>query len=106
MAEILVTLRPSARPGGYQPGDVVIVWPDGHPWGVEERNTDKFAILRAPGLSPAELEAQVRSRYGVGLCDAPQTEATPRPRRRALRVRVGARSGQHVEDLLGLVEPT
>ena len=40
--------------------DVVLVMPDGHKWGREERNPEKFRILKVPGLSVEEAREYAR----------------------------------------------
>lgn len=57
MAEILIKAISAVNPdpakdlrGSYKRGDPVVVMPDGHQWGTEER-LPKFVVVRITGLS-------------------------------------------------------
>lgn len=63
MAELLIKATDATHPdpqtdrsGCYKRGDVVAVMPDGHSWGPEELNREKFYLIRLPGVSPEALE--------------------------------------------------
>jgi len=57
MAELLITAAdnthfdPAVNSRLFKKGDVVTAMPDGHQWGREERNPEKFAIIRVPDLA-------------------------------------------------------
>lgn len=60
VAEILIKaaevphFNPNAiHPGWYRPGDPVVVFEDGHPWGAEERRPT-FYVFKMPGV-PVEV---------------------------------------------------
>jgi hypothetical protein len=60
MAEVLTCRNRAPAPPGKEDGwwkdeDPVVVMPDGHPWGTEERNLAKFDIVKFPGLSVEAL---------------------------------------------------
>ena len=96
MAELLVNLRSvthwnveKQKRGCYTPGDVVVVMPDGHTWGSEELNTEKFAIVKIPGVTPQEVDAEAVRLYGATLTD-PQVDLNGNTvRRRLLRIDIG-----------------
>lgn len=60
MAEILVKLSDNIHPdptrdvGSYKRGMPVVVMPDGHPWGDEER-PPKFFVMKFPGVPVEDL---------------------------------------------------
>lgn len=61
MAELLVKARDNAHPdpvkdraGCYKAGDVVVVRPDGHPWGREE-GPPQFVIVKLAGVPVADV---------------------------------------------------
>lgn len=55
--------------GSYKRGDVVVVMPDGHVWGKEER-LPKFFILKVPGLSVAIANRVIEiEKIDTGLFD-------------------------------------
>lgn len=59
MAELLVKNTDAPVPDSpfrWKVGDVVVVMPDGHRWGREERNLTKFRIVKRPGVAPLALE--------------------------------------------------
>lgn len=57
MAEILVKIgRCSTGTAAYQPGDVVVIMPDGHPWGRAELDPATFLILRSDITAQDEAE--------------------------------------------------
>lgn len=58
--------------GCYKRGDVVVVMPDGHEWGNEER-LPKFVVIKIPGLAIADVQH---------LCDPSRDAAGERTRRR------------------------
>jgi hypothetical protein len=43
--------------------DILVVKPDGHPWGTEERNAAKFKIVKVPGVDE-------RTYYHMNLVDS------------------------------------
>lgn len=57
MAEFLIKARDPIdlpdnkikRDNGWKRGDIVVVMPDGHEWGKEEREP-KFVVLKVPGM--------------------------------------------------------
>lgn len=73
MAEILVKAVSATHPdavkdarGCYKQGDPVVVMPDGHAWGAEER-LPRFWLVKVPGATVAQLEsyiAQLRDQNG------------------------------------------
>ena len=52
--------------GCYKRGDVVVVMPDGHPWGTEER-PPKFVTMRVVGVLPARYQRLVEQAETVIL---------------------------------------
>jgi len=69
MAEILIALNPTNythpdprkdKAGVYKKGDIVIIKPDGWPWGREE-GLPKFLIVKLPGVTVDELAAYTAS---------------------------------------------
>lgn len=56
MTELLVSVAdkthrdPKINAKLFKKGDLVTAMPDGHKWGREERNPDKFTIIRIPDL--------------------------------------------------------
>lgn len=84
MAELLIKAVDAVHPdprvdraGCYKRGDLVVVSPDEHPWGAEERNPAKFRIVRVTG-APAE----VLSKYLEPETDPADTEGSSLTRRR------------------------
>ena len=73
MAELLIYNRtdPDAARrtflNGYRLGDVVVVMPNGHQWGSDELNTDKFYILRVPDLTVEGAEELTKEQEGAIL---------------------------------------
>lgn len=63
MAEFLIKAIDAHHPadlikdagGCYKRGDVVVVMPDGHGWGKEER-LPKFVVIKIPGLGVKEAK--------------------------------------------------
>ena len=60
MAEFLIKAVSAANPDPakdlmcYKRGDIVVVMPDGHPWGSGERDINKFLIVQVPDMSREE----------------------------------------------------
>jgi len=59
--------RPNEGGGGYQPGDIIIVKPDGWPWSKLERTT--FFVVRLPDSAFTALEWNLMSRPQDGMED-------------------------------------
>jgi hypothetical protein len=58
MAELLIKAADSgASRDAWRRGDVVTVKTDGHGWGKEELNRDRFYVLRIPGMTREELQS-------------------------------------------------
>lgn len=64
MAELLVKAIDATHPdpekdrrGCYKTGDVVVVMPDGHEWGKEEREP-LFFVVKVPGLDVEEAKVK------------------------------------------------
>jgi hypothetical protein len=53
------------EPGWWRTGDIVLIRVASHEWGTEELNTDKFRIVRIPGMTVSELRAYVHPRRGI-----------------------------------------
>ncbi len=75
--------------GVYQRGDIVVVMPDGHPWGIEEHpltttyNPPKFFIVKIPGITVAQAQ-----KYLHPETDGVDAEGDPIPvTRRLWRIR-------------------
>jgi hypothetical protein len=88
MAEVLIKaldhVHPDAvidRAGSYKRGHPVVVMPDGHPWGKEER-PPKFVVLRFPGLSVDALRAYCDMWWQSALPEFGQTKPQLLQRRR------------------------
>lgn len=65
MAELLIKARDAShddpetdRRGCYKRGDVVVVMPDGHEWGVKE-GLPNFVVLKIPGVDPERIRPLV-----------------------------------------------
>lgn len=69
--------------GSYKRGDVVVVMPDGHPWGSSER-LPKCVVVKIPSLSVAQAQQFVESESVIDVF----TAARVITRRRRWRVRV------------------
>ena len=60
MAELLISAVDKTHPDPkvnvrlFKKGDVVAAMPDGHKWGREERNPEKFMIIKVPALDIQE----------------------------------------------------
>lgn len=85
MAEFLVKAVDAHHPDPardavncYKKGDPVVAMPDGHKWGSEERNPEKFAIIAVPDMTLEEARS---------LC-VPHTEIITDPETGESRVRV------------------
>ena len=52
--------------GCYKKGYVVVIRPDGHKWGKEELNKEKFYIVRIKDAEPEDLQHLVQS-YEISL---------------------------------------
>ena len=83
MAEILIKAISAAHSdptkdqrGCYKRGMPVVVMPDGHPWGNEER-LPKFVVLKIPMISVAQVQKYIE----------PQIESDVVTRRRLWRIR-------------------
>lgn len=48
--------------GCYKRGDVVVVFPDGHEWGKEER-LPKFMVVKIPGLPVKDAKKYIESEW-------------------------------------------
>jgi hypothetical protein len=46
------------KAGCYKRGDIVVIMPDGHEWGKEER-LPKFMVVKIPGMSVAEARKYI-----------------------------------------------
>lgn len=46
-------------PGAWRRGDVVVVMPDGHPWGREELNPAKFRVVKRPGIAVRDADPRL-----------------------------------------------
>src|ERR1043166_9865558 len=57
--------NPVKDQGCYKRGDVVIVMPDGHPWGREE-GPPTFLVVKVPG-EPGAPYAALAHRQGLGV---------------------------------------
>ena len=86
MAEILIKAISAAHSdttkdqrGCYKRGMPVVVMPDGHPWGLEER-LPKFAVLKIPLISVAQVEKYIAPQLDL-------VDPTLITRRRLWRVR-------------------
>ena len=71
MAEILVKAVSAAhvdpvkdRRGCYKRGYPVVVMPDGHPWGLEERRP-KFVVLKIPTIPVSRVLKYIETWEGV-----------------------------------------
>jgi hypothetical protein len=72
MAEILVKAVSATNPdstkdqrGCYKRGMPVVVMPDGHPWGLEER-LPKFVVLAIPLISVAQVRKYLDQQIEAG----------------------------------------
>jgi hypothetical protein len=91
MAEILVRAQNVTHPdaekdrrGCYKIGYPVVVMPDGHPWGNEER-LPKFVVIKIPGVSIATVKKYIGQQYD----DTKNSDGVyPVYRRRLWRIRV------------------
>lgn len=83
MAEILVKAvaasnsNPAKDAFCYKRGMCVIIMPDGHPWGLEER-LPKFAVIKVPLVSIAKVQKYIavwptvqRRRWRIRWADLP-----------------------------------
>lgn len=89
MAEILIKATDATHPdpakdrrGCYKRGMPVVVMPDGHPWGAEER-LPTFALLKVPLVPVARVEQYVeawtdvqRRRWRIRWADLPLATRT------------------------------
>lgn len=57
MAELLILARDRIR---CKKGEVAVAFPDGHSWGKEELNKDKFYIMRVSDMKLEEAKALAR----------------------------------------------
>lgn len=71
MAEILIKAVDAAHSGSekdkrgcYKRGDPVVVMPDGHEWGKEER-LPKFVVVKIPGLPVATAKKYIQPFLGL-----------------------------------------
>jgi len=61
MAELLVNLR-HVSDDTWLPGQVIVVMPDGHKWGSEEK-PPKFFIMQLPGVHPDKVRKLLDAEY-------------------------------------------
>lgn len=104
MAELLIRLinnqhsdATKDKRGSYKRGDVVVVMPDGHEWGLKER-PPRFAVVSVPDMTVAEAQAYLEPELEPD--DAPL--ASPGDmrvaRRRAYAFKEGDLAGQDRTD--------
>lgn len=62
MAEILVK---ATNEIGYKRGMPVVIMPDGHPWGLEER-LPKFVVLKIPLIGVAQVAKYIVPQFLAG----------------------------------------
>ena len=61
MARILIKAdKTGVGPGAYDAGDVVVIKPDAHVWGLKE-GPPRFIVIEAPGIHPRKLREYLRS---------------------------------------------
>ena len=77
MAELLIKARDpidlpvneEKRNRCYRKGDIIVVMPDGHEWGKEER-LPKFVVIKVPGMSVATAKKYIEpNEIDTGLVD-------------------------------------
>ncbi len=64
--ELLIFNR-DGLPGGYRRGDVVLVMPDGYPWADDERDPQKFRIIKVPGEPPENYRDELLREHRARL---------------------------------------
>jgi hypothetical protein len=94
MAEFLVKARDpidlpkdeEKRNRCYRRGDIVVVMPDGHEWGKEER-LPKFMVVKIPGLSVETAKKYIISAYeDTGIVDQDNHPIMKMVQRRKYRI--------------------
>lgn len=95
MAEFLIYAKSNTHSdkekeaaGCYQRGDIVVVMPDGHPWGAQE-TLPTFFVLKIPGLDYLKARQFTEShRQDTGLLDRDGQKIIKTLRRRAFSLDV------------------
>lgn len=93
MAEILVKIVSATHPNPakdvycYKLGDPVVIRENGHPWGAEEFKPPnlggKFAVVKVPDATAAQVDAFLQSLWGLNLCSEQMDAQKNITRRRA-----------------------
>jgi hypothetical protein len=60
------------KSGSYKRGDVVVVMPDGWPWGRLE-GPPKFVIVKIPGMSVEAAQKYIDSEKDISIPENPRT---------------------------------
>ena len=90
MAELLVRIIDKTSPDRDKDaqltkrGDVIVVCPDGQPWGREERNNPHWRIVKVPGVDVEDLD------YLTAEEIPPDLTGQHRTQRRAVRLSLAA----------------
>jgi hypothetical protein len=91
MAELLVwNVDKKRAPEDFEPGDVISVFPDGQ-LGPHAHCNGKFAVIKIPGVKPAELSH---------LLEGPEIDDGKREVQRLERVDMEALSAKAKEELI------
>ena len=84
MAEFLIKAVDAVNPDPakdlmcYKRGDIVVVMPDGHPWGSGERDINKFLIVQVPDMSLDEARLLCEPVTGMDILTGEEIITTRR----------------------------